>query len=74
MMWCNAAPWFAGAVASRSPPFLIGERLDRLVEVSANFVPVGFDGATYFWADVERTSGGYLNEDWRATVGVRHAF
>ena len=30
--------------------------------------------ATYFWADVERTSGGVLDEDWRATVGVRHAF
>jgi len=29
---------------------------------------------TYFWADVERTSGGYLDEDWRATVGVRYAF
>jgi len=29
---------------------------------------------TYFWADVERTSGGWLDEDWRATVGVRHAF
>ena len=47
MMWCNAAPWFAGAVASRSPPFLIGERLARLVEISANFVPVGFDGAEF---------------------------
>ena len=30
--------------------------------------------ATYFRADVERTSGGVLDEDWRATVGVRHAF
>ena len=30
--------------------------------------------ATYFWADVERTSGGVLDEDWRSTVGVRHAF
>ena len=29
---------------------------------------------TCFWADVERTSGGWLDEDWRATVGVRHAF
>ena len=29
---------------------------------------------TYFWADVERTSGGYLDEDWRATVGVRYNF
>lgn len=24
---------------------------------------------TYFWADVERTSGGVLDEDWRATGG-----
>lgn len=30
--------------------------------------------STYVWADVERTSGGYLDEDWRATVGVRYAF
>ena len=29
---------------------------------------------TYFWADVERTEGATLDEDWRATVGVRHAF
>ena len=26
------------------------------------------------WADVERTSGAVLNEDWRATVGVRYNF
>lgn len=29
---------------------------------------------TYFWADLERTTGGILEEDWRATVGVRHAW
>lgn len=29
---------------------------------------------TYFWADVERTEGATLDEDWRATIGVRHAF
>lgn len=34
----------------------------------------GLDDVKNLWADVERTSGGYLNEDWRATVGVRHAF
>ena len=30
--------------------------------------------ATYVWADVERTEGAALDEDWRATVGVRYAF
>lgn len=30
--------------------------------------------STYVWADVERTSGGVLDEDWRATVGVRYSF
>lgn len=30
--------------------------------------------STYVWADVERTSGGALDEDWRATVGVRYAW
>lgn len=39
--------------------------------LSANF---NLTDTTYFWADVERTSGSYLDEDWRATVGVRHAF
>lgn len=37
--------------------------------VNFNLMPT-----TYFWADVERTSGGVLDEDWRATVGVRNAF
>lgn len=30
--------------------------------------------STYVWADVERTSGGALDEDWRATLGVRYPF
>ena len=30
--------------------------------------------STYLWADVERTEGATLDEDWRATIGVRHAF
>ena len=30
--------------------------------------------STYVWADVERTTGGTLDEDWRATVGVRYAW
>lgn len=30
--------------------------------------------STYVWADLERTSGGLLDEDYRATIGVRHAF
>ena len=29
---------------------------------------------TYLWADVERTSGGALDEDYRATFGVRYAW
>ncbi len=30
--------------------------------------------ATYLWADVERTSCSDIEEDWRATVGVRYSF
>ncbi len=30
--------------------------------------------ATYCWADVERTGGATIDEDWRATVGVRYAW
>ncbi len=30
--------------------------------------------ATYVWADVERTEGATIEEDWRATVGVRYNF
>ena len=30
--------------------------------------------STYVWADVERTSGGALDEDYRATVGARYVF
>lgn len=30
--------------------------------------------STYVWTDVERTSGGALDEDWRATLGVRYPF
>ncbi len=30
--------------------------------------------STYIWGDVERTSGSILDTDWRATVGIRHAF
>lgn len=52
---------------------LVTDGKDTWVEyglgVNFNLTP-----ATYFWADVERTSGGVLDEDWRATVGVRHAF
>lgn len=39
--------------------------------LGANF---NLTDSTYLWADVERTSGGCLDEDWRATVGVRYAF
>lgn len=39
--------------------------------LGANFI---LTNSTYLWADVERTSGGYLDEDWRATVGVHYNF
>ena len=29
---------------------------------------------TYLWADVERTTGGTLDEDWRATCGMRFSW
>ena len=39
--------------------------------VGANF---NITKQTYVWADLERTSGAEIDEDWRATIGVRHAF
>lgn len=45
-----------------------------------SWVEYGFGGnlnltkSTYLWADVERTSGSTLDTDYRATIGVRHAF
>lgn len=30
--------------------------------------------ATYMWADLQRTNGAVLDEDWRANVGVRYSF
>ena len=39
--------------------------------LGANF---NITDSTYVWADVERTAGGVLDTDWRATVGVRHSF
>ena len=30
--------------------------------------------ATYLWADLQRTSGAVLDEDWRANVGIRYSF
>lgn len=39
--------------------------------IGANF---NVTKSTYVWADVERTTGGALDEDWRATVGVRYAW
>ena len=39
--------------------------------VGANF---NITKQTYVWADFERTSGAEVDEDWRATIGVRHAF
>ncbi len=39
--------------------------------IGANF---NMTKSTYVWADVERTGGATLDEDWRATVGVRYSF
>ena len=39
--------------------------------IGANF---NINKATYVWADVQRTSGADLDEDWRANVGVRYSF
>lgn len=39
--------------------------------IGANFT---INKATYIWADVQRTSGADLDEDWRANVGVRYSF
>ena len=39
--------------------------------VGANF---NITKQTYVWADLELTSGAEVDEDWRATIGVRHAF
>lgn len=39
--------------------------------IGANF---NLTPTTYFWADVERTEGATLDEDWRATIGVRKVF
>ena len=30
--------------------------------------------AIYAWADVERTEGAYIDEEWRGTVGLRYSF
>ena len=39
--------------------------------IGANF---NLSESTYLWADVERTSGGIIDQEWRATVGVRYGF
>lgn len=39
--------------------------------IGANF---NINKAMYVWADVQRTSGADLDEDWRANVGVRYSF
>ena len=61
-----------GANASHTNVYEIDGK-DTWVEygLGANF---NVTKSTYVWADVERTSGGALDEDWRATVGVRYAW
>ena len=72
---CSAVHEFLGdlKVTGGKGAILETDGKDTWVEyglgVNFNLTP-----ATYFWADVERISGGVLDEDWRATVGVRHAF
>ena len=39
--------------------------------IGANF---NLSESTYLWADVERTSGGIIDQEWRATIGVRYGF
>ena len=39
--------------------------------IGANF---NINKSTYVYADIERTEGGKLEENWRANVGVRFAF
>ena len=39
--------------------------------LGANF---NLNDSTYFWADLERTSGGTLDMDYRASLGVRVMF
>lgn len=39
--------------------------------IGANF---NVSPTAYFWADLQRTSGAVLDEEWRATVGLRYGF
>lgn len=57
--------------AAAKPVELDGE--DTWVEfgIGANF---NINKNTYVYADIERTEGAKLEEDWRANVGVRFAF
>ena len=52
---------------------LKSEGEDTWVEfnLGANF---NINKSTYIYADVERTEGAKLEEDWRANVGVRYSF
>lgn len=61
----------AGITNSRYIQKLDGD--DTWVEfgIGANF---NLSKTTYVYADLERTEGAKLEEDWRAVVGVRHAF
>ena len=39
--------------------------------LGANF---NINHSTYVYADIERTEGAAIDEDWRANVGVRYSF
>ena len=42
--------------------------------VGSAFIAYDDDGSTYVWADVERTEGADIEEEWRGTVGIRYSF
>lgn len=39
--------------------------------LGANF---NINRSTYVYADIERTEGAAIDEDWRANIGVRYSF
>ena len=61
-----------GTVGGRSNPHSVDGK-DTWLEygIGAN---VKLSDKTYIWADVERTAGADLDEEWRGTVGLRYSF
>ena len=48
-----------------------GVKIGPYATIGAN---VKLTDSTYLWADVERTEGADIEEEWRGTVGVRFSF